>query len=88
MKRLQRPDQDRDVERKKAYAAVLAIWPKRPGPCEAWGGAWAVAVGGACWAPAPWAGAYVVAGRVCWAWGAGARDGTLGRAGAERPAER
>lgn len=69
---------------KGAYAAVLAIWPKSPGPCEA-GGAWAFAAGGACCAPC--AGAYVVAGRFGWAWGGAARDGTVGRAGA-RPADR
>lgn len=66
------------------YAAVLAICPNRPGPCEAWGGAWAV--GACCWGGA----AMVVAGRCCW--GAGAEGAVVGRAGARetgaRPAER
>jgi hypothetical protein len=40
------------------YAAVLAICPKRPGPCDC---CW---VGGACCCAGGWAA--VVAGRVCW----------------------
>lgn len=60
------------------YAAVLAIWPKRPGP---WlGGA---AAGGAicCWGAA-----MVAAGRDCWEAGAAGLEATVGREGAERPA--
>ena len=64
------------------HAAVLAIWPKRPGPWEVGATGPAAAEGGA-----PCEGAYVVAGRDCW--GAGAFAGTLGREGAAagRPAD-
>ena len=66
---------------REAYAAVLAICPKRPGPCEAP----CCATGAAGFAAV---GAYVEADRVCCAFGAGAgaREG-VGREGA-RPAER
>jgi hypothetical protein len=38
------------------YAAVLAIWPKRPLPPLAAGAAcWAAAGGGACWFAGGWA---------------------------------
>ena len=64
-----------NADKEITYAAVVAICPNRPGPCEpgAWGATWA---GGA-------AGAYVVAGRVCCCWvgAAGRRAGAaVGRA--------
>lgn len=47
------------------YAAVLAIWPKRPLPPLAAGAAcWGAAGGGACWVAGGWA--TVLAWRVCW----------------------
>lgn len=67
------------LKRKTTYAAVLAIWPKRPGP---WGAAWVImGWGGA--AAAGGGAAMVVAGRC--GWGAGAE--AVGREGA-RPTER
>lgn len=64
------------------YAAVLAIWPKSPGPWEApaapaGGGAWVA--GGAAW---------VAAGRFCCCGAVEVRAGTVGREGAARGAER
>jgi hypothetical protein len=72
-------------ERRKmgTYAAVLAIWPKRPEPplaagaCCGWAGAAAGGAAGRCC----WGWAAVEAERVCW--GAGARAG--GAAGREGP---
>lgn len=69
----------REKRRRRAYAAVLAIWPNSPGPCDTcWGGI--VAVGACCCGGGA---AMVVAGRRCW--GAGAE--AVGREGA-RPTER
>lgn len=62
------------------YAAVLAIWPKRPGPAEAAG---AAAGGPAVWCVVAGGAAAVVAGRVCC--GAGRLGATVGRAGARLP---
>lgn len=45
-----------DGRRGHTYAAVEAIWPKRPGPELCWTGGAAAAGGGACcWAPGWWA---------------------------------
>ena len=63
--------------RGRTYAAVLAIWPIRPGPWETGAAAGAAAGGAAA------EGAYVVAGRVCCCVGAADwRGATVGRVGA------
>lgn len=67
---------------KRAYAAVLAMFPSIPPPAEAMG------AGGAAVGAAAWAGAWVVAGLCCCCevGFVGARAGTVGRLGA-RPAD-